>query len=81
MPGIQCKCGNIIKSNLIPNPNEWLVISDVSYDKFSGKIDAEELYKEMKTLLVCNNCKRIWIYWNGNREPPLSYSPEGHVSD
>ncbi len=73
MPGIQCKCGNIIKSNEIPNSNEWLIISDVDYDRYSGKIDAEELYKEMKKLVICQKCKRIWIYWNGYQESPNSY--------
>lgn len=73
MPGILCKCGNIIKTGEIPNPNEWLLISDVEYDKYSGSIDSEDLYVEMKRILVCNQCKRIWIYWENNQKEPISY--------
>lgn len=73
MPGIECKCGNIIKSGEIPNPNEWLLISDVEYDKYSGEIDSEELYQEMKSMLICKQCRRIWVYWEGHQKAPTPY--------
>ncbi len=76
MPNIKCTCGNIIKAGQIPNPNEWLIISDVEYDNYSGKIDAEKLYKDMKTLLKCGSCNRIWIYWDGFEKDPISYTKE-----
>ena len=73
MPGIKCKCGNVIKTGEIPNPNEWLIISDVDYDAYSGNIDSEELYKEMKSMLVCKQCGRLWVYWNGYKKDPTPY--------
>ena len=73
MPGIQCKCGNIIKIGEIPNPSEWLFISDVEYDKYSGNIEAEDLYLAMKRFLLCNRCGRIWVYWEGNQIEPVPY--------
>ena len=73
MPSIKCKCGNFINMGEIPNPNEWLIISDVEFDKFYEKIDAEVLYKKMKTLLICEKCNRLWVYWSGNEKDPVSY--------
>lgn len=73
MPNLPCKCGHVIGLGEIPNPNEWNMISDVEYDRFSGKIDAEELYRLMKSFLVCANCQRLWIYWKGFEHPPVSY--------
>lgn len=73
MPGLQCKCGNIIKTGEIPNTNEWLFISDVEYDKYTGDINAEDLYLKMKRFLVCDVCKRTWIYWGGNEKEPVPY--------
>jgi hypothetical protein len=73
MAGFQCKCKHIIKTGEIPNPNEWLLISDVNYDQFAGKVDSELLYKEMKPLLMCKNCNRLWVFWNGYGADPVSY--------
>ncbi len=46
-------------SGEVPNSIEWLLISDVDFDNFHGAIDSEVLYKEMKSLLVCNQCKAL----------------------
>lgn len=75
MPGFKCKCGNIIKYGAIPNPQEWLLISDVQYDSFQGNIDSEELYDQFKSVFVCTNCERIWIFWKGFDFPPSGYLP------
>jgi len=74
MPGIKCKCGHVIKFGEIPNPNEWLLISDIEYDKYFVAIDAEDLYREMKSMLVCKQCKRVWIYWEGYQKDPTPYT-------
>lgn len=76
MPGVKCKCGNILKTGGVPNPIEWLMISDNEYDKYINEIDAEELYSTMKSMLICDNCKRLWIYWDGWQKPPTSYTLE-----
>ena len=47
MPKIKCVCGNIIGLGEIPSPNQYLMISDVLFDKFQGYVDAEEIYKEI----------------------------------
>jgi len=76
MPGLECKCGNIINYGEIPNPDEWLFISDVEYDGYCGLIDSEVLYKGMKSMLVC---KRIWIFWDGFEKDPVGYFLEEDV--
>jgi len=76
MPKIRCKCDNIISYSEIPNPNEYLIISDVAYDKFDEKIGWEELRDEMKSILYCNSCGGLWIYWNGWNEDPTFYLPQ-----
>ena len=39
-----CLCGTIIRtSGNIPNENEWKLISDVEFDKYSGQVDVEKL--------------------------------------
>lgn len=76
MPKFVCKCENIISVNEIPNPNEWLTISDVEYDRYSGVINSEELYKDMKIILKCNKCERLHCFWDGFDKPPVTYSKD-----
>jgi hypothetical protein len=76
MPAIRCRCNNVISYGEIPNPNEMRMISDVAYDNYTGLIDAEDLYEKMTSILQCNVCGRLWIYWNGYRSTPTSYMPE-----
>jgi hypothetical protein len=74
MPAILCKCDNRISYGAISNPSEWLAISDVDYDKYTGMIDAEVLYAAMKSVLVCDQCKRLWIFKSGFQSDPICYS-------
>ena len=76
MPAILCKCWERISYWKIPNPDELLVISDVEYDSFSGKIDSEELYKQMKSMIKCQKCNRLIYFENGFNKPPIIYKLE-----
>ena len=78
MPKFLCKCGDVIRYSDIPSPNEWLVISDVNFDSFEDQIDREKLYDEMKSILRCKNCDRLWIFWDGFKNSPKLYSPEDY---
>ena len=75
MPAYVCKCGERVSYSEIPSPSQYLFISDVDYDKYQGEIDAETLYLEMKSFLVCGNCGRIWMFWNGFKHEPREYLP------
>jgi hypothetical protein len=77
VPGIQCACGERIPYGDIPNPTEWLFISDTEFDSIAGEIDAEVLYQRMKSFLQCPTCMRIWIFWDGFGAPPAEYALQG----
>jgi len=76
MPAILCKCKYRLSYGEIPNSIEWLTISDVDYDIYDSNIDRDQLYMEMKSILKCDKCGRLWIFWNGFEEEPSSYLPE-----
>lgn len=76
MPSFLCRCGKQLRYGEIPNPIEWLLISDVEYDDFTGMVDAETIYKKMRSMMVCPNCSRLWIFWRGFGESPISYCEE-----
>ena len=76
MPAIVCKCGEPLRYGEIPNPIEWLFISDSEYDKISGMFDSEDLYRQMKSFLQCPTCKRLWFFWEGFDKDPLEYVPQ-----
>ncbi len=73
MPKMLCTCKEILAYSEIPSEIEYKFISDVEYDKFQGKIDAEELYEQMKSFILCPNCHRIWVFWNGFQRQPVGY--------
>ena len=79
MPKFICKCGNVIDLGEIPSPNQFLIISDIEYDKFSGMIDAEELYGKMKIVVNCNTCRRLHIFCNGFNQAPSTYMLEEDI--
>ncbi|WP_299107024.1 hypothetical protein [uncultured Tenacibaculum sp.] len=76
MSKFKCKCRKIIRLNQIPNPNEWLIISDIDYDNYSGMIDSEKLYTKMESMFKCFNCGRLWVFWDGLDLEPTSYKIE-----
>lgn len=73
MPSMICKCGKKINYGNIPCIDEWLLVSDVNFDKFEGQVDAELIYREMIHALRCPECKRLWIFEKGFAEEPVEY--------
>lgn len=54
MPAILCKCGVRVSYGLIPNPTEWLFISDEGFSDFAGdddNVNADRLFHKMKNIL------------------------------
>ncbi|MBF9239196.1 hypothetical protein I2I05_17460 [Hymenobacter sp. BT683] len=76
MPKELCKCGQFLDLGAIPNPGEWLLIADVDYDRYTGPVDAETLYADMKSMLVCPHCGRLLVYWQGFGNGYTAYRPE-----
>jgi hypothetical protein len=75
MPKLRCNCGEVIHYGQIPCPSEWLIISDSDFDKFSGMMDAEEIYSATKSFLLCPKCRRLWVFWNGYGHSPEEFIP------
>lgn len=75
MPKVQCVCNEIISIGEIPCPNEYLFIADQAYDNYSGKIDSEQLYQNMKSFILCPSCKRLHLFWQGFDKAPIVYTP------
>ncbi|MEU9887485.1 hypothetical protein [Sphaerisporangium sp. NPDC051011] len=76
MSKFHCVCGNLIRiSGLIPNPDEWKIISDIDFDHFEGLVDAENVYASSTSMFRCRNCGCLWVYWDGFDNPPQLYTP------
>jgi hypothetical protein len=76
MAKFRCVCGEVITtSGAIPNPNEWLYISDVDFGRYSGTVDAEELYQAFGRAFVCPRSGHIWIYKRDFEHDPEGYAP------
>jgi hypothetical protein len=58
MPSTTRECGHRIIYGEIPCRDEWLLISDVEYDRFTGTVDAERLSSEMLHMLLCTRRNR-----------------------
>lgn len=81
MAKFRCVCGeNITTSGAIPNPNEWLYISDVDFERYSGTVDAEALYQAFGSAFVCPRSGHIWIFKRGFDHDPEGYAPIESVS-
>lgn len=73
MPKFLCSCGEVIRYSDIPCKIQYKFISDVKYDDYQGLIDSEQLYLDMESFLKCENCKRLYVFWNGFGEEPDEY--------
>lgn len=76
MPKLACSCGNWIQYGEIPSPHEWLFISDIDYDRHTGMIEIEELYRDSKSALRCPTCGTLFVFWEGFDHVPAEYSPK-----
>jgi|CXWL01.1.fsa_nt_gi hypothetical protein len=91
MPAILCKCSRRISLGAIPCEHEWLFINDVEYDKMTtspampaGGSDpyrsteediTDVLYRTMRRFVLCPDCGRLWVYWQGYKQEPQEYMP------
>lgn len=73
MPQIACKCGERLRLGEIPNPIEWLLISDSDFDGMPEVLESDSLYNKMKSCLECPSCGRLWIFWKGFEDAPTEY--------
>jgi hypothetical protein len=75
MPKLLCRCDEVLRFGEIPCPIEWRVISDVDFDRFSGQVDAENIYRATQMMLKCPRCGRLWVFWDKESDTPSEYVP------
>lgn len=74
-----CPCGELIRiSGSIPNPVEWLLVSDEEFDH-DGAIDPQQLYFKMVHLFRCSKSHHLFVFWRGFDAPGTTYTPTGQV--
>jgi hypothetical protein len=72
---VPCVCGEILTtSGSIPNPIEWLWISDVDFDLFAGSVDAEEVYASFGHAFRCPASGHLWVFEAGMDAAPVCYA-------
>ncbi len=76
MPKLLCKCNNSLNLGEIPNPIEYLFVSDVEYNELTGAIDSEKVFDALKHFVRCPYCGRIWVFWDGFQANPTCYRLE-----
>ena len=76
MSKFRCICGEILTtSGEIPNRDEWLYISDVEFERYTGNIEAERLYRAFGRAFVCPRSGHIWVFKDGMAGDPVGYAP------
>jgi len=59
----------VLSFSEIPCSIAWRIISDVAFEKFSGQVDAEEIYLATEKVLRCPRCGRLWVFWGPDNRP------------
>ncbi|HWT94099.1 MAG TPA: hypothetical protein VN238_13930, partial [Solirubrobacteraceae bacterium] len=71
-----CVCGETIRtSGEIPNPDEWLFISDVAYEELADGGDPWVLHGQMRSAFVCPRSGHLWVYDEGFGGSVRCYAP------
>ena len=72
-----CACGTTIRSTgPVPNRAEYLLVSDLDFDAFTERVQAEDVYMAMSHTFRCSSCGRLHVFWSGMDENATVYSPE-----
>jgi len=58
------------------HPAEYLLVSDLDFDGFTGLVQAEDVYMAMSHAFPCASCDRLHVFWSGMGEHPMVYVPE-----
>ncbi|MEQ7125373.1 hypothetical protein ABN034_12725 [Actinopolymorpha sp. B11F2] len=66
----------IQSSGAIPNPSEWLLMSDRDFDAYAGMVQADDVYQAMTHGFRCADCGRFHVFWSGLDHDPTVYAAE-----
>jgi hypothetical protein len=76
-----CACGTTMQSSgAMPNPTEYLLVSDQDFEAFTGLVQAEDVYAATSHAFRCPTCDRLHVFWRGLAEDPTIYAPEVQTS-
>lgn len=78
----KCRCGNMFRDQLIPNPISFRIVSDIDLEKAGDLINADDLFERSSQALQCDNCGRLWVYWknrDGEVEEYVRMDAEGRI--
>lgn len=78
----KCRCGNMLRDQLIPNPISFRIVSDIDLEKAGDLINADDLFERSSQALQCDNCGRLWVYWknrDGEVEEYVRMDAEGRI--
>jgi hypothetical protein len=50
---------------------EWMVTSDYEYDIRCSVVYAERPVADMRAMLTCPGCERLWVFWDGFESVPM----------
>lgn len=71
-----CRCGELLRWSQIPNPIEWVFMSDAKLIQLPDTVDYVALVGELNRFLKCPSCGRLVVFWNGFGQDPEFYLPE-----
>lgn len=60
-------------SGEIPNPQEWLIVSDEEYNALGEFASLEDVYSAFKLLFLCDVYHRIYFYKDGFDKEAIVY--------
>jgi hypothetical protein len=79
MGKFRCICDNVISTSG-QNPNGWLIIPELEFeDAWDAGKEFADVHQQMRSMFVCPNCGRIWVFWEGLGKRGTPYSPEPAV--
>lgn len=76
MAKFACICGQVIRmSGSVPNPDEWICLSDLQLEEFWGRAISGELSKASVKMYRCPRSDHLWVFWDGLNRLPRVYAP------
>ena len=75
---VYCKCGNVISTTQCPNDVELRVYTDKEFDDIINMEinDPLDIPRPKQDVLICPECKRIYVYNHGYGPPIAVYKLE-----
>jgi hypothetical protein len=76
-----CRCGNLVRDQLIPNPISFRIVSDIVLHETGDLIDLNKFCDRSSQILQCDRCGRLWIWWKNKSTYFEEYLPLGAESE